>query len=164
MSSSSNPNSSYGTAMSQSFSRRRVERERGFPAFCRKCGEAAVIFTSKTLKNPGRLFHGCPNGSEEDKNHLFKWTDESAVEEIHDIKSLFDEKIGHLELQSQRCEDVIRSYDKKIEDLGDALGGLGKEMKEMKELVQGYERDVKSLKKIVVCGVGMMLVYYYFAM
>jgi len=86
------------------------------------------------------------------------------VEEIHDIKSLFDEKIGHLELQSQRCEDVIRSYDKKIEDLGDALGGLGKDMKEMKELVQGYERDVKSLKKIVVCGVGMMLVYYYFAM
>ena len=53
--------------MSQSFSRRRVERERGFPAFCRKCGEAAVIFTSKTLKNPGRLFHGCPNGSEEVK-------------------------------------------------------------------------------------------------
>lgn len=95
---------------------------------------------------------------------MFKWTDESAVEEIHDIKSLFDEKIGHLELQSQRCEDVIRSYDKKIEDLGDAFAGLGKEVKEMKELVQEYEGDVKSLKKIVVCGIGMMLVYYYFTM
>lgn len=95
---------------------------------------------------------------------MFKWTDESAVEEIHDIKSLFDEKIGHLELQSQRCEDVIRNYDKKIEDLGDAFAGLGKEVKEMKELVQEYEGDVKSLKKIVVCGIGMMLVYYYFTM
>lgn len=95
---------------------------------------------------------------------MFKWTDESAVEEIHDIKSLFDEKIGQLEIQSQKCEDVIRSYDKKIADLVDALAGLEKEMKEMKELVQGYERDVKNLKKIAVCGVGMMFVYYYFAM
>ncbi|CAH8333282.1 unnamed protein product [Eruca vesicaria subsp. sativa] len=66
--------------------------------------------------------------------------------------------------QSQRCEDAIRSNDKKIEDLGDALAELEKEMKEMKELVQGYERDVKSLKKIAVCGVGMMFMYYYFAM
>ncbi|XP_018487745.2 uncharacterized protein LOC108858292 [Raphanus sativus] len=164
MSSSSNPNSSYATAMSANWSRRRAERQRGFPTICRKCGEEAEIFTSKTLKNPGRLFHGCPNSSEKDKNHLFKWTDGSAVEEIHDIKSLFDEKIGHLELQSQRCEDVIRSYDKKIEDLGDAFAGLGKEVKEMKELVQEYEGDVKSLKKIVVCGIGMMLVYYYFTM
>lgn len=59
---------------------------------------------------------------------------------------------------------MIRSYDKKIEDLGDAFAGLGKEVKEMKELVQEYEGDVKSLKKIVVCGIGMMLVYYYFTM
>ncbi|CAH8312964.1 unnamed protein product [Eruca vesicaria subsp. sativa] len=36
--------------------------------------------------------------------------------------------------------------------------------KEMKELVLGYERDVKSLKKIAVCGVGMMLMYNYFSM
>ncbi|XP_056850975.1 uncharacterized protein At4g04775-like [Raphanus sativus] len=94
MSSSSNPNSSYATAMSANSSRRRAERQRGFPTICRKCGEEAEIFTSKKLKNPERLFHGCPNSSEEDKNHLFKWTDESAVEEIHDIKSLFDEKIA----------------------------------------------------------------------
>ena len=68
------------------------------------------------------------------------------------MKSLFDEKFGHFELQNQRCEDLIKSYDKKIEDLDDALGGLGKQMKEIKELVQGYEREVKTLKKIVVCG------------
>ncbi|KAL0680392.1 hypothetical protein Bca4012_008374 [Brassica carinata] len=143
---------------------RRERIERGFPSACKKCGAGAVIFTSKTTKNPGRLFHGCPNGSEEDKNHLFKWTDESAVEEIDDMKRLYDDKIGRLELQSQRCEDVVRSYEKKIEDLGDALAGFEKEMKEMKELVHGYEKDVKSLKKMVVCGVGMMIVYYYFAM
>lgn len=40
---------------------------RGFPKLCRKCGEGCEIFTSKTSKNPGRLFHSCPNGSEEVK-------------------------------------------------------------------------------------------------
>lgn len=44
---------------------RRHRIERGFPSACKKCGEAAEIYTSKTAKNPGRLFHGCPNGSEE---------------------------------------------------------------------------------------------------
>lgn len=77
------------------------------------------------------------------------------------MQSLFDEKFGHLELQCQRCEDVIRIYAKKIEDLSDALTGFGNEMK---ELVHGYEKDVKNLKKMAICGVGMMMVYYYFAM
>ncbi|XP_013713396.1 uncharacterized protein At4g04775-like [Brassica napus] len=90
--------------MSDNWKRQRIER--GFPSACKKCGAAVEIFTSKTTKNPWRLFHGCPNGSEEDKNHLFKWTDESVVEEIDDMKSLYDDKIGHLELQSQKYEDV----------------------------------------------------------
>ncbi|RIA05455.1 hypothetical protein BRARA_K00276 [Brassica rapa] len=125
--------------MSTNWSRRK-ERERGFPRFCKKCGAGF------------------------DKNHLFKWTYEAAVEEIEDMKSLFDEKFGHFELQNQRCEDLIKSYDKKIEDLTDALTGFGNEIKEMKELVHGYEKDVKTLKKMVICGVGMMIGYYYFAM
>lgn len=54
--------------MSANSSRRRAERQRGFPMICRKCGEEAEIFTSKTLKNPGRIFHGCPNSSEEVRN------------------------------------------------------------------------------------------------
>ena len=60
---------------------------------------------------------------------------------------------GHFELQNQRREDLIRSYDKKIEDLTDALTGFGNEIKEMKELVHGYEKNVKTLKKMVICGV-----------
>lgn len=56
------------------------------------------------------------------------------MEEIDDMKILYDEKISHLELQSHRCEDVVRSVEKKIEDLGDALAGFEKEMKEMKDL------------------------------
>lgn len=55
--------------MSTNWSRRK-ERERGFPRFCKKCGAGFVIYTSKTTKNPGRLFHGCPNGSEEVKKNI----------------------------------------------------------------------------------------------
>lgn len=92
---------------------------------------------------------------------MFKWTDVSLVEEVEDLKILFDEKIAHLE--PVRCEDEIRSYGKKIEDLSDALSGFRKEMEEMKELVHGYEKKMKNLKKMAVCGVGMMIIYYYFA-
>ncbi|KAF3588066.1 hypothetical protein F2Q69_00028808 [Brassica cretica] len=44
--------------------RRRGEKQRGIPQLCR-CGEEAVIRTSGTTKNPGRLFYCCPKGSEE---------------------------------------------------------------------------------------------------
>lgn len=37
------------------------DRGRGIPKICR-CGEAVVMNTSKTVKNPGRLFHACPFG------------------------------------------------------------------------------------------------------
>ncbi|KAF3609341.1 hypothetical protein DY000_02047851, partial [Brassica cretica] len=61
------------------------EKQRGIPQFCR-CVEEAVIRTSGTTKNPGRLFYCCPKGSEEDKFHLFTWTDERVVEELEDLK------------------------------------------------------------------------------
>lgn len=35
------------------------EQGRGIPKICR-CGEAVSMKTSKTVKNPGRLFHACP--------------------------------------------------------------------------------------------------------
>ncbi|CAH8306580.1 unnamed protein product [Eruca vesicaria subsp. sativa] len=61
----------------------------GIPTRCR-CGEGAVLFTSKTWENPGRLFHYFPMGSEKDKTHLFKWTDKSVVEEIEDLQEVVD--------------------------------------------------------------------------
>ncbi|KAH0880057.1 hypothetical protein HID58_067451, partial [Brassica napus] len=67
----------------------RVAKQRGIPTRC-NCGEAVSRFTSNRVKNPGRLFHRCPMGSEKDKSHLFKWTDKSVVEEIEDFQDLFD--------------------------------------------------------------------------
>lgn len=36
---------------------------RGIPTHCR-CGECVRLLTSRTVKNPGRLFHSCPYGDE----------------------------------------------------------------------------------------------------
>ncbi|KAL0701734.1 hypothetical protein Bca4012_057856 [Brassica carinata] len=86
MSHSENPSSS-SISGGGNGRRSRVERQRGIPKFCR-CGEEATIKTSGTLKNPGRLFYCCPNGSEGDKNHLFTWTDERVVEDVEDLKCM----------------------------------------------------------------------------
>ncbi|CAH8392069.1 unnamed protein product [Eruca vesicaria subsp. sativa] len=77
--------------------RRRRPEERGFPKYSR-CEEEAVIKTSGTQKNPGRLFHCCPYGSEEDKSHLFTWTDECMVEEIEDLKDLGSSSISFVDI------------------------------------------------------------------
>nr|VDD56320.1 unnamed protein product [Brassica oleracea] len=63
MSTSANPSSSTVSGSGRNGGRRRQERQRGIPKFCR-CGEEATIKTSGTAKNPGRLFYCCPNGSE----------------------------------------------------------------------------------------------------
>nr|VDC66004.1 unnamed protein product [Brassica rapa] len=109
--------SSSSTSGGVSSRRRRRARERGFPTFCR-CGEEAVIKTSGTAKNPGRLFHCCPYGSEEDKSHLFSWTDECMVEEIYDLK----EMVTHLKGD--------------IADLRGEIGGLQKDIERGKMLIE----------------------------
>ncbi|KAF8097728.1 hypothetical protein N665_0283s0032 [Sinapis alba] len=104
-----------------SWRRSRGDRERGIPKVCR-CGEEAVITTSGTAKNPGRLFYCCPNGSEGDKFHLFTWTDERLVEEIEDMKMLATDLKGELSAlrseiigmekqmqQSKRMIDLLRN-------------------------------------------------------
>ncbi|CAE6248830.1 unnamed protein product [Arabidopsis arenosa] len=66
------------------------DKGRGIPSRCR-CGEDVVLRTSKTIKNPGRLFYACRYGEENGRGHLFKWTDETMVEEMEDIIPKIDE-------------------------------------------------------------------------
>ena len=48
---------------SSSTTRDRLAKQWGIPTRC-NCGEAVNRFTSKTIQNPGRLFHCCPLGSQ----------------------------------------------------------------------------------------------------
>ncbi|CAH8354286.1 unnamed protein product [Eruca vesicaria subsp. sativa] len=56
----------------------------------------AVIKTSRTGKNPTCLFHCCPYGSENDKFHLFSWTNECMVEEIEYLKDMVTDVKGEI--------------------------------------------------------------------
>ncbi|XP_024014828.1 uncharacterized protein At4g04775-like [Eutrema salsugineum] len=101
--------------------------DRGFPIGCR-CGEYLVIRTSGTTKNPGQLFHCCPQGSEADANHLFKWTDEAMVEEIDVMK------------------EVLRSTEKEIEHMKDTFRGYGNKLEAMKTDVVVYAKEVSEME------------------
>ncbi|XP_024014731.1 uncharacterized protein At1g43920, Chloroplastic-like [Eutrema salsugineum] len=133
-SSSSQRTSSENSGNSLSMIACGAEGFRGMPRTC-ICGSSTWIRTSGTSKNPGRLFHCCPNRTEKDNYHLFKWTDEGMVEEIEDMKK------------------EIEDMKKKIEDMKNNMDSLKTEIqgceKEMKELVG----ETYVLKSVIVCGV-----------
>ncbi|KAF8104465.1 hypothetical protein N665_0172s0095 [Sinapis alba] len=104
---------------STSNSRDRLAKQSGIPRRC-NCGEEVGRFTSKTVKNLGRLFHSGPMGSEKGKTHLFKWTDKSVVEEIEDFQDLFDVLlIDNSEFQKsmRACETILKRHESRIEKM-----------------------------------------------
>ncbi|KAF2546525.1 hypothetical protein F2Q70_00020198 [Brassica cretica] len=108
---------------SSSTSRDQLAKQRGIPTRC-NCGEAVSRFTSKIVKNPGRLFHCCPMGSQKDKTHLFKWTDKSVVEEIEDFQDLFDMLlIDNSEFQKsvRAGEAMMKCHESRIEEMEDVI-------------------------------------------
>ncbi|ESQ45465.1 hypothetical protein EUTSA_v10011039mg [Eutrema salsugineum] len=125
-------------------------RQKGMPNACR-CGESSLIKTSGTSKNPGRLFHCCPKGSENDNYRLFKWTDESMVEELFFMK----ETMKNLEMKTRTCEDMVNCIEKDIKDLKMVGRGYEKEMETMKA-------EVRLLKCMIVCGVVVFAGYFRF--
>ncbi|KAH0897946.1 hypothetical protein HID58_047514 [Brassica napus] len=101
-----------------------ITKQRGIFTRC-NCGEAAALFTSKTVKNPGRLFHSCPMGSDKEKTHLFKWTDRSVVEEIEDFQELVDVlPIDNSQFQNSltACETMLKRHESRIEEMEDVIG------------------------------------------
>ncbi|KAF8112100.1 hypothetical protein N665_0067s0021 [Sinapis alba] len=76
-------------------SRRRGTFGKWIPKICR-CGEKAILRTSGTARNPGRLFFCCPNGSEGEKNHLFTWADERVLEEVENLNQVVCEVSGQI--------------------------------------------------------------------
>ncbi|XP_020871428.1 uncharacterized protein At4g04775-like [Arabidopsis lyrata subsp. lyrata] len=88
------------------------DRLRGFPKNCR-CGEPIVMKTSNTARNPGRLFHACPFGDNDNRYHVFKWTDSCMVEEIQDLI----EKVDNLEGTSITMQKSFNACESEIENL-----------------------------------------------
>ncbi|KAF8099308.1 hypothetical protein N665_0246s0010 [Sinapis alba] len=82
---------------------RRGDKDRGIPKFC-KCGEEAVIKTSGTSKNPGRLFYCCPNG----------------YEGIYDLKC----KVSHVKGEMSELKADMVGLEKLVKDTKISLEGL----------------------------------------
>ncbi|XP_010445160.1 PREDICTED: uncharacterized protein At4g04775-like [Camelina sativa] len=130
---------------------------RGIPRKCR-CGRFSVMKTSNTMKNPGRLFHCCPNGSDENPSHLFKWTDISMVEEMEEFESVVD-----------KIEREVGSLAKGLDEL-EAIKKIAerceKEIVDLKGVVSSCEKEIQKLrcfKNMIVCG-GLVMAFVYYVM
>ncbi|KAG2317398.1 hypothetical protein Bca52824_020520 [Brassica carinata] len=138
---------------------------RGIPTHCR-CGERVELFTSKTVKNPGRLFHSCRYGDENNRFHLFKWADRSALEEIEDIKM----KICDLESASSSLVKDNESFNSELEilimdtracesgvtRLESVVTGIEKELRGLEKELQDSKMEVKGIKNMIVCVVVLV--------
>ncbi|KAG2323740.1 hypothetical protein Bca52824_006468 [Brassica carinata] len=132
---------------------------RGFPTHCR-CGARVSRHTSRTRTNPGRLFHSCPYGDENNRHHLFKWTDESMVEEIEDLKERFDafkrgvlstnkdskiceSDIETLTSETQSCNTLVHGYENEIRGIENDITDLRMEFKSFKNMLRNEPRGNK---------------------
>ncbi|CAH8363766.1 unnamed protein product [Eruca vesicaria subsp. sativa] len=123
--------------------RRRGRRDKAFPKYCR-CGAEAVIKTSGTVKNSGRLFHCCPYGSEEPsvflltsmeagvsfdcaekKSHLFTWTDECMVEEIEDLKDFVSDVKGEISILRGEIDGLEKELERSKLKIQSEIKGNG---------------------------------------
>ncbi|KAL1202347.1 hypothetical protein V5N11_031864 [Cardamine amara subsp. amara] len=151
--------------------------ETGIPRKCR-CGKKAMMRTADTLKNPGRLFYCCPYGSREDNTHLFKWTDRSMVEEMANVENCVvqiegnvgnlgmrlsdvEDQMDTLALETRTCEAVANSFAKMIEANKEGVKNLEKEMGDLKLKLSSYEKEVRSIKNMIVCALVMFMVYWF---
>ncbi|KAL0716797.1 hypothetical protein Bca4012_066119 [Brassica carinata] len=139
-------------------SRYRHTKQRGIPTRC-NCGKAVDRFTSKTVKNPGRLFHCCPMGSEKDKTHLFKWTDKAVVEEIEDFQDLFDVLLvdnSEFHKSMRASETMLKRHTSRLEEMEDAIARC--EEKSMECI-----RELRIIKAVFVCCFAMVFMYLIYA-
>ncbi|XP_018443696.2 uncharacterized protein At4g04775-like [Raphanus sativus] len=143
---------------SSSVSRDRVAKQRGIPRRC-NCGKAVSCFTSRTVENPGRLFHSCPLGSKQDKTHLFKWTDKSVVEEIEDFQDLFDVLlVDNSEFQKSMgaAESMMKCNNSKIEEMENAIA-------QCEEKTTKCIRELRIIKALFLCCLVVVFMYLIFA-
>ncbi|XP_056854558.1 uncharacterized protein At1g43920, Chloroplastic-like [Raphanus sativus] len=143
---------------SSSYSTDRLDRQHGIPTRC-KCGEKVGRFTSKTVKNLGRLFHCCPMGSEMDKTHLFKWTDESVIEEVEDFQELFDVLLvdtSEIQRSMQACETRLKCHESRIVEMEDVVSRC-------QEKTIKCISELRILKALFLCCLVMIFIYFNYA-
>ncbi|KAJ4894927.1 zinc ion binding [Raphanus sativus] len=108
-----------------------VKSHRGFPTHC-PCGSRVSFRTSKTIANPGRLFHSCPYGNEEALGHA------KDLEVLQtEVQNLIQKNMAHA-TTIQRCHHDVE---------------------ETKDQLEGLKTDLKCLKNLLLCTLFLGFVY-----
>ncbi|CAA7032678.1 unnamed protein product [Microthlaspi erraticum] len=162
--------SSSSTSGVSNIRRNGVDGGKGIPRKCR-CGQVTVLRTSESVPNPGRLYYICPFRSKEDKNHLFKWTDISMVEEMEEVERVIqkiEEEFFNLAMETRTCEAVVNRYGDEIKAMKTLAEGCKKEVEELKAVVKRREEDIEKVKSgmsccksVTICVLGVVLSFYF---
>ncbi|CAA7041887.1 unnamed protein product [Microthlaspi erraticum] len=109
----------------------------------------------------------------ERKNHLFKWTDVSMVEEMEEVQSLLqkmEEEIDNLAMETRTCEAVANHFGDDVKDIKTLAEGCVKEIEELKAVVSCRAEEIQELKSglnccrnMIVCGLGVVLFFFFIA-
>ncbi|KAI8552257.1 hypothetical protein RHMOL_Rhmol06G0252700 [Rhododendron molle] len=103
-----------------------------FGVFC-KCGQEAPLKESRTKKNPGRMFFGCPNYKTPEYCGFFIWYDQYVRQR--------DKKIEGLPSVVQKSEDSVGLQTNEDNNIDE----LKKEVKVLKRKMQKMEKQVDDL-------------------
>ncbi|KAG5384032.1 hypothetical protein IGI04_035502 [Brassica rapa subsp. trilocularis] len=90
------------------------EAEDGRPSTC-YCGSDAVVATSYTLKDPGRLYLTCENVNDGDC-HIWKWWNVAVTEELRDFQAqlrLVKEQVFECDQKLVKLQKVVCELSKK---------------------------------------------------
>lgn len=90
-----------------------------------------------------------------DKTHLFKWTDESVVEEIEDFQDLFDVLlVDNSEFQKSltASETMLKHHESRIEEVEAALA-------RSEEKTVECINELKIIKALFVCCLVIVFMF-----
>ncbi|CAH8390341.1 unnamed protein product [Eruca vesicaria subsp. sativa] len=141
-----------------------VNTIRGIPAHC-NCGARVSRNTSRTKNNPGRLFHSCPFGNEQNRSHVFKWTDESMVEEIEDLKPKIldlESAIAENGKRLRNSTSLIQSITLESRTSSTLVHRLEARLSAFDQDIQGLKMELKGFRNMVVCLIVLFLCYKVF--
>ncbi|KAG5385480.1 hypothetical protein IGI04_036950 [Brassica rapa subsp. trilocularis] len=87
------------------------EADDGMPSTC-YCGSDAVVATSYTRKDPGRLYLTCENVNDGDC-HIWKWWDVAVTEELRDVQT----QLRLVKEQAFECDQKLMKLQKVVCEL-----------------------------------------------
>ncbi|XP_010535229.1 PREDICTED: uncharacterized protein At4g04775-like [Tarenaya hassleriana] len=141
---------SYATESSLS-NARPTRRNNGILQFRCECGLPISRKTSRTDKNPGRIFFSC-DSQERNGSHFFKWLDDAIIEELDGFRDELHE------VKMEKMMDV--KMEKMMEKMNVRMDKMNQNMEKMNVKMVEYN-NVVVIFGVVVIGVAMFFGYYY---